>query len=196
MKTNILCISDASTYHTKAYLLEGSGGRLESRGKDSTMKVLGFTFSSVPRVRAYIMTIRKKFRQRFWTLYNLKMNGFSKKELVRVYETCVRPVADYLDVVYHPMLTDDLDKELDRLKNHALKIIFGPRNGGRTLRDLAGVTTLRERRVIHCDKFAAKCAESSRYGDWFPLKTARRSGRSKTCEMYVKKVARCDRLHD
>ena len=29
------------------------------------------------------MTIRRKFRQRFWTLYNFKKNGFSNEELVR-----------------------------------------------------------------------------------------------------------------
>ena len=160
------------------------------------MKVLGFTFGSTPTVRQHVMTIRKKFRQRFWTLFNLKKNGFTKEELVRVYKTCIRPVAEYLDVVYHSMLTDDMDEELDRLQNHALRIIFGPGKGGRTLRGLAGVETLRERRVAHCDKFAAKCAESSRYGDWFPLKRTRRSGRSGTCEKYAEKFARCERLRD
>ena len=114
--------------------------------------------------------------------------------LPRVYKTCVRQVADYLDVVYHSMLTDDLDEELDRLQNHALKIIFGPGKGGRTLRGLAGVTTLRERRVAHCDKFATKCAESSRYGGWFPLKNTRRSGRYGTCKKFAEKFARCERL--
>ena len=138
------------------------------------------------------MTIRKKFRQRFWTLFNLKKNGFSEEELVKVYKTCIRPVADYLDVVYHAMLTDDLDEELDRLQNHALRIIYGPRKGGSTLRKLAGVTTLRERRIQHCDKFAEKCAGSSRFEHWFPQKRGRRSARSG--EKYVEKFARCERL--
>ena len=152
---------------------------------------------STPTVRLHVMSIRKKFRQRMWTLYNLKKNGFSNEELVKVYKTCIRPVADYLDVVYHPSLPDDLDEELDRLQNQALKIIFGAGNGGRTLRKLAGISTLRDRRVQHCDKFAASCAASTRFGDWFPLKDRRRSTR--TCsgtvpEKYVEKFARCERL--
>ena len=58
-------------------------------------------------------------------MYNLKRNGFSNEELVTVYKSSVRPVVDYLDVVYHAMLPDDLDEELDRLQNQALRIIFG-----------------------------------------------------------------------
>ena len=96
-------------------------------------------------------------------MYNLKRNGFNSKELVRVYKTCVRPVADYLDVVYHSFLPDDLDEELDRLQNQALKIIFGSSHGRRTLRKLAGVTSLRDRQVEHCDKFAQNCAKSARF---------------------------------
>ena len=65
-------------------------------------------------------------------------------------------MADYLDVVYHSMLTDDLDEELDRLQNHALKIIFGYDLSGRRLREKAGVTTLRARHIEHCDLFVER----------------------------------------
>ena len=150
-KTGILCISDASAYEARAFIVAADGTEIRSEA-EAKMKVLGFTFSDSPGVRAHIMTIRKKFRQRFWALYNLKKNGFTEEELVQVYKSSIRPVADYLDVVYHSMLPDDLDEELDRLQNQALKIIFGQRRdghrlGGRRLRALAGVTSLRDRRV-------------------------------------------------
>ena len=120
------------SYSARAFITEENGDKLESLLPPATMKILGFTFGDTPTVRPHVMTVRKKFRQRLWTLYNLKKNGFSQEELVKVYKTCVRPVADYLDIVYHPALTDDLDEELDRLQNQALKINFGPNNGGRT----------------------------------------------------------------
>ena len=108
---------------------------------------------------------------------------------------CVRPVADYLDIVYHSALTDELDEELDRLQNQALKIIFGPSNGGRTLRKLAGIPTLRERQIQHCDKFAESCAKSTRFGHWFPLRDGRRNSRTGGgSEKYLEKFARCERL--
>ena len=109
---------------------------------------------------------------------------------------CIRD-RDYLDVVYHSFLPDDLDEELDRLQNQALKIIFGSSHGGRTLRKLAGVTSLRDRTVEHCDKFAQKCAKSARFQHWFPVKTTRRSARARgnsEPEKYIEKFARCDRL--
>ena len=106
------------------------------------MKVLGFIFSSTPTVRAHVRSVRKKIRQHYWTLWNLKKNVFSSEELVTVYKSSIRPVFDYLDVVYHSMLTDDLDKELDRLQSQALKIIFDPGIGGLRLRSLAGATTI------------------------------------------------------
>ena len=155
---------------------------------------MGFTFGDRPSVRPHIATIRKKFRQRFWTLYNLKRNGFTEDELVKVYKTAIRPVADYLDVVYHSMLTDDLDEELDRLQNHALKIIFGYDLSGRRLREKAGVTTLRARRIEHCDLFVERCLKSDRFRSWFPLRAGRRSARSKA--QYHESFARCDRLRD
>ena len=191
-KTNLLCVSDA-TYRAEAFIEDSDGTVIHSAGTPS-LKVLGFTFSDKPNVRAHVMTIRKKFRQRYWTLYNLRRNGFTEEELVRVYKTSIRPVADYLDVVYHSLLSDDLDEELDRLQNQALKIIFGSELSGRRLRALAGVTTLRERRVEHCDKFVAKCLDSDRFSGWFPRRGGRRSGRHAGAEPYMEAFACCERL--
>ena len=52
-------------------------------------------------------------------------NGFTQEELVKVYNTSVRPVADYLDVVYHALLTDDRDEEFDWLQNQATQRACG-----------------------------------------------------------------------
>lgn len=95
-------------------------------------------------------------------------------------------------------MTDEMDEELDRLQNWALRIIFGPKNvGGRRLRALAGVTTLRQRRIEHCDKFATKCAKSTRFEHWFPKKQARRSTRhGDRQELYLETFARCERLRE
>ena len=64
-------------------------------------------------------SIKTKFRQRLWTLYNLKKHGFTVDELVLVYKTVVRPVADYCDIVYHLLLTDQQDEELERAQDRA-----------------------------------------------------------------------------
>ena len=127
-------------------------------------------------------------------LYNLKKNGFTNEELVLVYKTMIVPVADYCDVVYHSLLTDEQDEELERAQDRALRCIFGTRVSGRRMRAMAGVSTLRDRRVQHADAFAAGCAASPRFSEWFPLKTTRQSRRTGTTEKYQETFARCERL--
>ena len=109
----------------------------------------------------------------------------------------IRPVADYGSVVYHSSLTDEQDELLDSLQNNALKCIYGPGLSGRKMRQMSGLPSLRSRREVLCDKFAAKCAANPLFAAWFPLKTGRSSARNgKKQEIYLEKKARCDRLHN
>ena len=52
------------------------------------------------------------------------------------------------------------------------------------MRHLAEVTTLRDRRVAACDKFAGKCLGLSRFSKWHPLRPERR-GRTQGGETYL-----------
>ena len=63
------------------------------------------------------------------------------------------------------------------------------------MRKLAGVTTLRERRIQACDAFAKKCLGSSRFSTWFPPRAAGRSSRRRG-EEFEEEYARCDRLRN
>ena len=194
-KTNVLCVSDALKYQPVAYI--DAGDELLESKPGSVTKMLGFTLSDRPTVKPHVKTIIKKFRQRYWTLYNLKKHGFSEQELVTVYKSMILPVADYCDVIYHLLLTDEMDEELDRAQNHALRCIFGHKIGGRRLRQLAGVETLRERRLAHCDAFAAKCSTNPRFAHLFPRRHPQRRTRSSLgSEAFLETFARCDRLRD
>ena len=101
-------------------------------------------------------------------LRNLKKSGFTEDELLQVYKTMVRPVADYGAVVYHSSLTNQQDELVENLQNTALKCIYGPGLSGRRMREMAGILTLRRRREEMCDKFAQKCAANPLFADWFP----------------------------
>ena len=190
-KTNMICISDSQNFKIGSYFFDAEGQRIDS---SKTMKVLGWHFSDRPCVDAQVEVMVRRFRERYWTLRHLKHNGFNNEELVAVYTAIVRPVADYMMEVYHSMLSDAQDEALERLQTHALRCIFGPRISGRKLRELAGVSTLRQRRIEHCDRFAKKCAGSDRFDSWFPLTTGRRSGRNK--DEYQEQFARRKRLFD
>ena len=192
-ETAVLCVSDSLSYQADAYIMDADMNRIGCQDK---IKALGMYFTSKPSMEEQVQSVARKFRARFWTLRNLKNSGFTTEELVQVYKTLIRPIADYACAVYHSSLTDEQDETLDKLQNHALKCIFGPLSG-RKLRDLAGVTTLRERRETICDKFASKLVSNPLliFAHWFPLKQSRSRARNTgKQELYQEQKARCDRL--
>ena len=121
-KTKVLCISDAQTYKAKCFLLDSDGMRIES---GESMKVLGFHIDSKPSAHAHVKALQLRMRDTTWVLRHLKLAGFSQTELATVYRTVVRPVLDYCAVIYHPMLTDEQDQQVERLQAQALKNIYG-----------------------------------------------------------------------
>ena len=192
-KTGLICISSSLNHKTAAFIEDKDGVRRESSDR---LKVLGWHFSDRPNVSAYIDVLRRRFRERYWVLRHLKRNGFTTEDLLKVYKTIVRPVADYMQEVYHSCLTDAQYKAIERLQSHALGCIYGAGISARRLRDLSGLSTLRARRIEQVDKFAWKCADSDRFCDWFPRKEAGRRTGNSAKEEYVEEYARCDRLYN
>ena len=190
-KTNMICISDSLNTKSGAFINDRDGHRIES---GDHLKVLGWHFSPKPTVNAHLEVLKRRFRERYWTLRHLKHNGFSNEDLIKVYTTVLRPVAEYMLEVFHSMMTDSQDEALERLQSHALKCIFGPGLSGRRMRELAGLPTLRERRVEQCDRFARKCAASPRFEHWFPENEVTRNTRNKL--QYKETYARCKRLYN
>ena len=172
-KTAMLCISGAQSYKANAYIYDAAGEKIES---GESMKFLGFHFSRRPGVHAHVEALRKRFRRQYWVLFHLRRSGFREKELARVYRTILLPMADYCAAVYHPMLNDEQDQVVERLQAQALRCIYGPFMSYAMMREKAEVSTLRQRRIEICDKFASKCINSSRFSHWFPLRTSGRSG--------------------
>ena len=186
-KTQMLCVSDALNYVAGGYLLDAENNRIESGNK---LKVLGFHLDSRPTVHAHIDALKIRMRDSTWILRHLGLAGFTEGELATVYCTVIRPILDYCAVVYHPMLTDEQDQAVERLQAKALKNIYGYKDSYRTMREKAGITTHRARRVELCDKFAAKAAANPRF-DWFPLRLGRSGCRGET---YQEMPARTERL--
>ena len=187
-KTQIIVISDSLNYTPGTFIVDRDGNTISCTDK---MKVLGFEFGKKPTVQPQVSSIITKLRRKYWSLRHLKKLGFTAEELVKVYRSVLLPIADYCDVVYHSMLTDEQDEALERAQVGALRAIFDYKLSARKLREMAGVTTLRERRIAHCDKFALKCANSARFSHWFPLNEGRQGRNS---DKYLEQYARCDRL--
>ena len=76
-KTAMMCTSGAMDYAAEAYILDADGQRINC---GDSIKALGFYFS--PDLTVQVDKMSRRFRQRYWTLRNLKRNGFSEEELV------------------------------------------------------------------------------------------------------------------
>jgi hypothetical protein len=188
-KTAMLAISDAYSYKPHIYIRDESGEELASTAK--TVKILGFVFDETPTVRAQVDNIIRKTRRRFWVLRHLRGFGLSEDELVAVYKSSVRSVIEFTSVVYHAMLTKEQSRDIERLQLQSLKCIYGLQFSYSKMLEKANISTLEERRVEACDKFARKCLEG-RFEGWFPLRQTTRTTRS--TRPYEEKYARCDRL--
>ena len=187
--TNLLCISDALSIKANAMFLTEEGHRLT--GTDE-IKGLGFKFGRRPNCGTHVEGIRQSFRERYWLLIHLKQHDFSEEELIIAYKAIIRPVAEYCSVVFHSMLTDQQDEQLERLQSTALRYIYRYGLSYAVMREKANLPTLRARRIEACDKFAMSCAASPRFCHWFPETRATR--RSRHTATYQEFYARCDRL--
>ena len=101
-KTRLLCISPPLSYVPDPFIDDSKDDRITAVKE---LKILGFHFNTEPNVKAHMAITQKKFLSRIWTLRHLRRNGFKPNELVRVYVSMVRPVAEYCSNIYGPLIT-------------------------------------------------------------------------------------------
>ena len=109
----------------------------------------------------------------------------------------LRPVIEFCNVVYNPMLTVELSEKLKRLQKRSSKIIYSFEIPYTELLSMSGIQSLKDRREIACIKFANGLARSQRYGDiWFPenVQNVNQSLRNK--KKYKEFYARTSRLYN
>ena len=191
-KTNMLLVSDKMSYTPEAYIEDEAGSRISST--NDSIRILGFHVGADGTPWKHVRATIKNIRQRYWVLWHLRSFGFNQDELVKVYTSTIRPLADYCSVVYHSALSDEMDEALENAQNGALRIIFGPRMSARKMREASGLDSLRNRRIEQCDRFADKAERNPRFSHWFPKRERRRSTRNP--ETYLEATARCERLRN
>ena len=98
----------------------------------------------------------------------LKGLGADKKELLDVYIKQVRSVLELAVPVWHPAITQQEIKQIERIQKCALYIILGSDyTGYNDALQLLAIDSLHNRRSKICEKFAIKCFKSPRYSTWF-----------------------------
>ena len=166
-KTQILCISSATTTNSKSYI-NFEGKRIDS-GKN--LKILGFNFNEYPSVRHHIEIMLNTARLRLWTLRFLKKSGLDQLDLLHFYKVFVRSILDFAVPTYHPQLSADLSSEIERVQATAMKIIF-PLVAYHTVLENQIIEEHQLRRERMVRRFAERAERNEKFGEkWFPPNT-------------------------
>ena len=188
-KTNQICVSDAMSFKASSHVYTIGGDKLIS---SDSLKLLGFHFGTRPSCHQHVEAIRRSFTGRYWLIIHMKQNGYTEKEMLKAYTTIIRPIAEYVAPAFHSQLTDKQDQQIEKLQATALMYIFGFGPSYAKMLDMAGIETLRFRRITLTDKFAEKCLKNDRFSAWFP--EARRVRNTRASTKYLEEYARCERL--
>ena len=168
-KTGVMCVSGATSFEAGVKLRARNG---EVAGS-STMKCLGVTIDNDCSFKTHVSNLAAKIRSKTWTLTKLKRFGMDQSDLKKVYTSLIRPVAEYASVVWHPMLTDEQARSIERQQNQAMKNIVGIGVSANKMRHALALESLSERREKAVSNFAIKCSKNGRFAHWFKCKNDR-----------------------
>ena len=90
----------------------------------SHAKLLGLIISEDLKWVLHVDFICKKAAKRLHALRLLKRSSIPSSKLVRVFNTCIRPILEYSCEVWHHSLPQYLGDQIERIQRRALRIIF------------------------------------------------------------------------
>ena len=91
-------------------------------------KLLGLCINNNLTWDDHVTSICTKTAKRLHFFKLLKRAAMSTADLLRYYESVIRPVAEYACVVWHSSLTKDQSARLESIQRRALKLIYGRDN--------------------------------------------------------------------
>ena len=108
-KTGVMCVSGAMSFEAGVKLRGRNGDVVGS----TSMRCLGVTIDNDCSFKTHLNNLAAKIRSKTWTLTKLKRFGMDQSDLKKVYTSLIRPVAEYVSVVWHPMLTDEQARSIE-----------------------------------------------------------------------------------
>ena len=86
-------------------------------------KLLGLILSSDLKWNEHVAYIVKISSRRLYMLRLLKRAKADTKTLIAVYISCIRPILEYCNQIWHLNIPEYLSKDIERIQRRALKII-------------------------------------------------------------------------
>ena len=66
-----------------------------------------------------------KAQRKLWTLRHVRRAGLSEGDMLKIFNTVIRPTLGYAVPTYHPLLTAELSDQIESIQKRACKMIFG-----------------------------------------------------------------------
>ena len=98
-----------------------------------------------------------------WTLRHVKKAGLKQSDLLKTFNSVIRPTLEYAAPTFHPMLTLEQRDKIEQVQKRASKIIFGWDSNYDELIDSGRLETLDSRRERLTLNFAKKAANDPRF---------------------------------
>ena len=135
----------------------------------------------------------EKARRKMWTLRHVKKAGMGESDLLKIFNSIIRPTLEYAVPTFHPMLTAELSDMIEAIQKRACKIIYGWDSDYDVLVEGGMIETLQNRRERLTKNFAVKAAASTRFAHWFKEKKKSEHNLRKE-DRYEEYFARTDRM--
>ena len=113
------------------------------------------------------MMVQKAYK-RLWAVKRLKNRGANLTDLLEVYEKQVRTVLEYGVPVWTSSITKQEEMKIERVQKSFLHIALGNDYlSYENALEIAGMETLKLRRLHLCHKFAQKSLKDKKHSHWF-----------------------------
>ena len=134
-------------------------------------KILGVIIQSDLKWNLYIDELMKRCNRKMYMLRKLKKFNLPLNDLVLIYTGYIRPVLEYCAPVFHSGLTSEQKNSLERIQRRVCKIILGSNFMSYSHAcQVCNLSTLEERRLVLCIKFAKSLAIHPACQNWLPPK--------------------------
>ena len=125
------------------------------------MKILGVVISSDMRFKRKTQYMLKRAYSRIWILKRLYNLGASHSQMLDIYKKQIRSVLELAVPAWHPSLTLEERNSIERIQKTALHIIYQDNYQSYAAAcEMASISTLVERRIKLCSKFALRALKN------------------------------------
>ena len=135
-------------------------------------KLLGYWFTHDMKTKKHVDYMLSICYKRLWAIRKLKQAGVSHSDILHFYYMKIRSVLESNCVVYHPLLTQDENNDIERIKKIVLKIILDKKYlDYHQACLLLDVQSLPVRRIKLSLNFGLKCLSNNKFKHLFQPNT-------------------------